>query len=353
VWSVIVLVHDRIAMSVRCLASLAATTSTTSDRGDWEVVCVDNASTEDVAPLQDAGARFARFRLLRNTRNLAFAEANNRAVRDCQGRRLLFLNNDVMLDAATVDGLMRATSDPAIGVAGARLLYPGRTRVQHAGLVPTLWGYVSNYGVGATAEDRRFHGLQTRPAVSGAVFALDRGLFEQVGGFDETYRWGYEDIDLCFRIAARGQKIVCIGEGESEHHESATLADRRAPADLPHNYAAYRQRWDAWLSPREAAYVEMLRHQRIRRVVIFGAGLAARGLCETLERAGIETVAFAVTALPADRPSLLDRPVLTFDDASTLSFDRVIAGSQFYFEVESKLAQLDPTGAALFPATWS
>jgi GT2 family glycosyltransferase len=231
------------------------------------------------------------------------------------------------------------------------LIFPATARIQHAGLVPTLWGYLSNYGVGAAAGDARFAGSNDRAAVSGAALCLRRDRFDAAGGFDESYRWGYEDADLCFRLRERGHRIVCVGAGASEHRESATLRDRREPADLAHNYGIYRRRWAHWIAPREQAYVEWLRSRGICRVVVFGAGVAAAALFEALQRTGVETVAFATSA-PDARGSLCERPIVTLDEVPALSFDRLIAGSQFFFEVEPRLRALDPAGEPLFPATW-
>jgi hypothetical protein len=187
--------------------------------------------------------------------------------------------------------------------------------------------------------------------VSGAALCVRRDRFDAAGGFDEAYRWGYEDADLCFRLRELGHGVVCVGAGASEHHESATLRDRRAPADLSHNYAIYRRRWGHWIDHRERAYADGLCAQGIRRVVVFGAGVAAAGLFEGLQRAGIDTVAFATSA-PDPRGTLAGRPIVTLDEVPELRFDRILAGSQFFFEVEARLRALDPDGEPLFPATW-
>ena len=46
-------------------------------------------------------------------------------------------------------------------------------------------------------------------AVNGACLLIGRDLFQACKGFDEGYRNGYEDVDLCLEVRAHGRKVVC------------------------------------------------------------------------------------------------------------------------------------------------
>ena len=76
------------------------------------------------------------------------------------------------------------------------------------------------------------------PQMSGGsahVFSgLDRRLpdvkkddFNALGGFDEAYWNGCEDVDLCFRLQQTGKKIVYQPESVVIHHESKSGQERR------------------------------------------------------------------------------------------------------------------------------
>jgi GT2 family glycosyltransferase len=52
--------------------------------------------------------------------------------------------------------------------------------------------------------------------------------FQDVGGFDEGYWNGYEDVDLCLAMGAKGWRIVYKPASVLMHHESASGAERFA-----------------------------------------------------------------------------------------------------------------------------
>lgn len=342
--SVIILAHNQLAMTRQCLRALAAAITGT----EHEVFCVDNGSVEDLAALADEGSRFQRFGLVRNGRNDTFSVANNRAARSAGGEWLLFLNNDVTVRPDCITALLAfADRHPEAGVCGGRLIYPDGMRLQHAGMEQMLWGVVSNYGVGAAVSDGRFRVDAERFAVTGAMLCIRRELFEKVGGFGEEYSWGYEDVDLCLKARARSFRVYYVAGAEGVHHESATLNSRRRVADVDRNYRAYRRRWDPILTPAERRYLHELVRTGMRRVVVFGTGAAGQALCRTLQRGDVEVAAFTATA--PDVAEVCGRPVVALSHLARLSYDRLVVGSQFFFEVEKGLRRYDPQGDPVFP----
>lgn len=345
--SIITLIHNQIEMTRRCLQSICES----QVPHDVEVICVDNASSESMASLQeeftDAPCHFG---WLRNDRNLSFSVANNRAARQACGSSLLFLNNDVILDRRSIHNLLlRMEQDSRCGIAGLRLLFPDGGRIQHAGITQMLWGYVSNYGSGAAADDPRLG--ETRPvfAVTGAVLAIRKDLFERVGGFGEDYKWGYEDVDLCMKARRLGYAVLYVAESPSIHFESATLAQTRQLEDFDANYRRYRSEWDHILVPREQAYLAGLKDQGIKKIALFGTGQAGIGLFRILEREGIRVIAFTNSHVGQNSNTFCERPMIPLTELGRIQFDRLMVGSQFYFEVESLIKDQDPSGAPIYP----
>jgi GT2 family glycosyltransferase len=343
--SVIILMHNHVEMTQRCLELLAAAVADL----DHEIILLDNNSTEDTNSLHGWANLFRHFRFIYSKENSTFSIANNRYARESSGRRLLFLNNDVFLRPDSLRYLIAPLlEDGTVGVTGGKLLFPGEKAVQHAGIGQMLWDHPSNYGVGADPSDKRILAKCERFALSGAMLCVDRDVFDRVGGFDERYVWGTEDIDLCLKIRAAGRKAVYCPEAVATHCESATLKINKA-VDAEGNCRLYRKLWDPVLIPVEQRYVNSLRAQGIRRVAVFGTGTAARGLTRILDENDIQIASFTSSRVEKTDEHFLGRRVLPLDHLREERYDRLMVASQYFFEIEQKIRDFDPIGDPIYP----
>ena len=344
--SLVVLVHDRIELTRRCLTSLAAATPPEP----LELIIVDNASRESIIPLADEFCdRFANVTLVRNSVNEPFAVACNRVMTRAAGSWLVFVNNDVEVETECLLALWRARRARSdAGVLGGKLRYPTTGRLQHAGMRQMLWGYASNWGVGGVWNDARVMTTGNVFAVIGALLAVDAELFRDVGGFDESYRWGYEDVDLCLAATAAGRPCVFVHDACAWHHASATLGPRRRRTDEEGNYARYRAKWDARLIPREQNAIQRYRGLGIRRVAVFGTGQAARGLHRALVTAGIEVAAFTASNTVVGE-TFCGEAVVPLEELGAVGVDRLMVGTQAFLEVEEAIRAYDPLGQPIVP----
>jgi GT2 family glycosyltransferase/glycosyltransferase involved in cell wall biosynthesis len=222
--SIIIPTRDRAELVRKCLASMFEITQ----YPDYEVLLVDTGSTEpETARLYEELAHNPKLRLLRREGAFNYSGVNNWAAAQATGEILLFLNNDIeVLDAGWLDELARWAALDEIGCVGAKLLYPDGT-IQHAGLVMGLEGHASQLFRFEAGEHHwssfgspEFY--RNALAVTGACLAVRRQVFNDIGGFDETYRLCYNDIDLCLRIAAAGFRNLYTPFARLIHHEGAS-----------------------------------------------------------------------------------------------------------------------------------
>lgn len=199
----------------RCLRSL------TSRRQGvrLEVIVVDNASSDGAADL--VAQAFPRVRLVRNAANVGYARACNQAARLARGRYLFFLNNDTVLPRHVLGRLCAyARAHPHVGLLGPRLR-DGAGRVQRsARAMPRVAALLHRLAILRwtglfRAAYRRYRGREsdietTRPVevLMGAALLMPRRLWRRVGGWDEAYAFGGEDIDLCARVAGQRRAVV-------------------------------------------------------------------------------------------------------------------------------------------------
>jgi GT2 family glycosyltransferase len=199
-----------------------------------EIILVDNASIDNSCAVLEQ--EFPHVRLIRSSDNLGFAGGNNLGARHARGELLLLLNNDTEC-LGPLNLLTSVMKDSHIGAAGCMLRYADG-RLQHSiGFEHTPLRIVLSWlGLGKIAgvspwfkrvESRQHIYDGYRPAVdwiSGACLLTRRALWEQLGGFDETFFMYCEDVDYCRRLRQAGYAVAYIPDGQVLHYEGAGKA---------------------------------------------------------------------------------------------------------------------------------
>jgi N-acetylglucosaminyl-diphospho-decaprenol L-rhamnosyltransferase len=208
----------------RCLASLLTYPQGVS----FDVVVVDNASTDGAAAM--VAAEFPRVKLVRNRENRGFAVASNQAAAAGGGRYLFFLNNDTEVPPQTLHSLVEhARANPGVGLIGPRLREPsGAVQISYRRR-PTVAALLHRLSLfrwtglfrDAYKDYRRgsFRAEGTRPVevLMGPAIFIPRDVFAAVGGWDERYRFGLEDIDLSMHVG-RSRPVLYVDDVEVIHH---------------------------------------------------------------------------------------------------------------------------------------
>lgn len=205
------------------LASIDAT------RGDLviQTIVVDNASADASADM--VAGEFPAVILQRNTANVGFARGNNQAARAATAPRLLLLNNDTVVRPGAMQTLVRFMDEHADVAAAGPKLIGGDSKPQRSGrnlpTVPALLNSIqflkwTGLFRGAYRRYRREGFDPEKPGPIGqlaaAALMIRRDAFERCDGFDESFGFGVEDVDLCRRLIAFGS-IHYVPQAEIEH----------------------------------------------------------------------------------------------------------------------------------------
>lgn len=243
--SMIVLTRDGVEHLERLLPSLERTTYES-----FEVVVIDNGSTDETRDVLKVPRKYP-VHVIHNEGNVSFSKGNNQGATLASGEYLLLLNNDIEpINPGWLGAMVDALeSREDVAACGALLVHPVRgdsetdLTVQHFG---TRFAF-SRRGVrgvntnGPNPLDPSLEGLVEVPAATAAALLLRRDAFDDVGGLDESYVYGTEDVDLCLKLNDRGGRVVVTGQAVLFHHESATQ-DRSAIEITLINRARNRQR---------------------------------------------------------------------------------------------------------------
>jgi GT2 family glycosyltransferase len=229
-----------------CLRSLSESLPT---GWDIEAIVVDDASTDGSADrVAELVGRYSFARLLRNDSNGGFLVSASRGATEARGEFLVFLNNDTVVLPRWLEPLIKAFhTHPDAGVVGGRLLYPDG-RLQEAGGIVFRDGSAAKFGYGELDADGPSYTFQRDvDYVSGALLATPRALFEQLGGLDPAYGFGYfEDTDYCLRARQAGRRVLYQPASVIVHVEGGTAGVDLSAGAKRHqveNEAVFRERW--------------------------------------------------------------------------------------------------------------
>ncbi len=216
--SFVIPLYNCLALTQAMLASLQATLPPGLAH---EIILVDDGSTDGTRAWLATLA--PPIRVVLQERNLGYAAANNRGASLARGEFLALLNNDLVLTTRWLEPLLAVQRQ-----LGAR-----------AGLVGNVQreirtGAIDHAGIFINARGKPEHerdlpwwswlpgAWRRSDAVTGACVVVRRSLWNELGGFDERFVNGCEDVDFCLRAAAAGRVNAVALSSRVGHHISAS-----------------------------------------------------------------------------------------------------------------------------------
>ena len=194
-----------------------------------EVVVADNASTDD--SLEVMRREFPAVRLVCLDKNHGFADGYNYALREVSADYYLLLNSDVEVTRGWLAPLL-AFMDANDDVAACQpklLSYKEKSLFEYAG---AAGGFLDRYGYpfcrgrifdAVEKDNGQYDSVSEVFWATGAALMIRSADYWSAGGLDGTFFAHMEEIDLCWRLRARGRRIVCVPESVVYHVGGATL----------------------------------------------------------------------------------------------------------------------------------
>ena len=234
---------------------------------NYEIIIVDNASTDDSLEYIDDWKDKLNITVVKNQKNESFSAANNIGAAASKGDYLLFLNNDTKVTDGFLDELLKVgLTNKQAGAIGARLVYPkipkGNSnekksyRIQHAGIcfrdkIRDKMYFVQPYNMcNGSKESKPETGYVERACVTAAVMLVSRKAFDEVGGFDEQYIYGYEDVDICLKLLRAGYHNYYCADSFIYHYEFGTQSaddKNEVTKRRRHNMEVFKGKWQRYL----------------------------------------------------------------------------------------------------------
>ena len=241
-FSIVLVTYNHLDFTRMCLASVLANTSTPEE---FEVIAVDNASSDGtVEYLERAATQNERVRLILNASNRGFAPAVNQGLDAARGDVLIILNNDTLVAPGWHQGLADHLAEPEVGLVG-----PLTNHAPNDAQIETAYRTYGGFERFAASRIRKFAGRHfSIDMLTMFCLAMRRDTYARLGALDERFAIGtFEDDDYSCRARQAGYRIVCAEDVFVHHFGQASFGDLVPGGTYAGVFAANRRRFeDKW-----------------------------------------------------------------------------------------------------------
>lgn len=203
--SVVIPCYNAVDVVGRQLAALQRQTV----RSTWEIIVADNGSTDESA------ARAAEYSsaaipvvICDASDRRGINHARNIGVRHARGRFILLCDADDEVSEGWLAAMIEAFASGA-GLVGGRLIRVGADETP----------------VGGIDGDLR-NDLNYLPWPQGANCGFTRAIYDEIGGFDETYKGGGDETDFFWRAQLRGYTLEFVSQATVRYTERSRARQR-------------------------------------------------------------------------------------------------------------------------------
>jgi hypothetical protein len=198
---------------------------------NFEVVVVDNGSTDGSCEL--LAERFPSVRVVRSGSNLGFAGATNLGASLARGEFVLLLNCDTVVNRKSLESMARfLLQNPNAGAVAGKLVNADGSFQSGFGRFPSLLeetlsalGFMPAFMPGYPCHRTSSESRQV-DWVCAASLMIRRTVFEDVGGFDETFFMYSEEVDFLYRMHLAKWPVFYL-PGVETIHLGGVSQDRR------------------------------------------------------------------------------------------------------------------------------
>lgn len=195
-----------------------------------EIIIADNCSTDDsVAFLK---ASFPDISLIINTENGGFAKGYNDALKKVDAQYYVLLNSDIEVTENWINPCIEIldTNQEIAAVQPKILAYNNKGKFEHAGaaggfLDKDFYPFCQGRIFENTEEDKNQYNENKEVFwATGACLFIRAEKYHELGGLDEDFFAHMEEIDLCWRLKRRGNKIFYCANAFIYHVGGGTLS---------------------------------------------------------------------------------------------------------------------------------
>jgi glycosyltransferase involved in cell wall biosynthesis len=222
--SIVIPTKDKVEMLKKCIDGIL---THTPDQ-ELEIILVDTGSRQrKTRRFYEVVQKDSRFQVIDfGEEKFNYSRSINAGASHATGDMLLLLNNDTQPANDTwMKELLLWFAFPNVGVVGGKLLYPNH-HIQHAGIVLGMSGHANHLFYNLHDDQITLMGstdwYRSYLAVTGACQMVRKSVFEEVGGYDESYELVLGDVAFCLSVLNLGYTNMVNPFARLYHYESVS-----------------------------------------------------------------------------------------------------------------------------------
>ena len=204
-FSIIIVSWNTKILTLRAIQSILQQNMT-----NFEIIIVDNASTDGtVAAIK---TQFPQVKLIPNSRNLGYPQANNQGIKAAKGRYIILLNSDAQILSKNALKIVRHSFNSiySLGMLGGILFRPdgsiqafGRSFLTLERLIKQQILFSSAHKIKIPANSQ----IKDADYIDGAFLAVDKKTIDDIGLMKEDFFMYGEDMEWCARAKSQGWQV--------------------------------------------------------------------------------------------------------------------------------------------------
>jgi hypothetical protein len=228
--------------------------------------------------------QFPQARLITNDDNVGFARANNQAFNVAEGRYVLLLNSDTLVQPGAFDGMVEFMDTHAdAGMVGCKLLnadgslqrscWRGFPSLKMAVIdafylwrIAPGWNWVKSMEI----PEAELHQVLEVDHILGACMMVRGEIIQQIGGMVENIFLFLEETEWCYRFQKHGWKIYYLPTVRVIHFGQQSV-HKNPERTLPEKYRNFAWFYRTFQNP-------SLIQQGVLKLVTLAAGVVRMGL---------------------------------------------------------------------------
>lgn len=203
------------------------------DRFDYEIILVDNASSDDSVAAFRSIITASIGAVIEVGYNRGFAGGANIGARHAKGDYCVFFNSDAKFIDDSFLALDKYLCDFPEHLVGVRVVNMDSTLQDSAkGNFPTIKNAFQTFFLNGFKDgiydDNDYAVSKSIDWVSGVFIAIKKDIFNKIGGFPERHFMYTEDMEMCFNAKENGYKVVYFPHTSLMHYRGGSMGKASA-----------------------------------------------------------------------------------------------------------------------------